>query len=583
MTKKILSLPSITMPLLIAGITFLACQKKLPMPINEPPVAIAGKDTTIILPIDSVTLDGRASYDPDGTLKQYRWSKISGPALFQIIQPESARATITKLTNGIYQLELKVTDEGALFASDTVTITVYSPSPGNHAPLANAGQDLTIVLPANTVMLDGSGSRDDDNNIITFDWSKISGPSSFQITNPESAQTLASSLVEGIYHFELKIADAGGLVSRDTMEVTVHRGDISVQCELGKPIVDARLVKIGSLNAGRIGLVSATAGSKIVFAGGMAVGSYSSRVDIYDTITKAWTTAELTKPERQGMAVAAVGNKILFAGGGDNDWGETTSRVDIYDVSNNSWSIAELSKDREYLAAATIGNKVFFAGGTSWETSASGYSTWVTSNIVDIYDDITGSWTTAGLSERRSNLTATTAGNKIYFAGGYAGPNQITNISPVIDVFDATTNSWSVSYLEQAKALHASVALGDKIFWCAGIFNFFDRTLYPSNSVEIRDLNSGVSSHVCIIPKINPNAVSTKDRVIFFPGNLENGIYSGNEFDIYDPTSDQWSIGRISKEIYGATVISVNNTIYIAGGTNKATGPYFTEVWKLEF
>jgi len=550
--------------------------------MNEPPVANAGRDTTIILPTDSSTIDGRASYDPDGTIKEYRWSKISGPASFVLFQQEPGKATIKKLTTGIYQFELRVTDDGSLFASDTMTITVQNTMPNNYAPMANAGQDLTIVLPANTVMLDGSRSLDPDNNISTYTWSKISGPASFQITNPESAQTLASSLVEGLYQFELKIADAGGLVSRDTMEVTVHLADISVQCALGRPIVDARLVKIGSLSAGRIALVSATSGSKIVFAGGMEVGSYSSRVDIYDTIAKAWTTAELTKPERQGMAVAGVGNKILFAGGGDNDWGETTSRVDIYDVSNNSWSIAELSKGREYLAAATIGNKVFLAGGTSWETSASGYSTWVTSNVVDIYDNITGSWTTASLSERRSNLTATTAGNKIYFAGGYAGP-MVTNISPVIDVFDASTNSWSVSFLQQAKASHASVVVGDKIFWGAGIFNYFDPTFYPSNSVEIRDLNSGVSSHVCVIPKINPNAVSTKDRVIFFPGNFENGVYSGNEFDIYDPTSDQWSIGRISKEIYDATVISLNNSIYIAGGRNTPNGPYFTEVWKLEF
>jgi hypothetical protein len=582
MTKKIFSFTSITIPFLIGGISFFSCQKKISLVMNEPPVASAGRDTTVTLPQDSVNIDGRASYDPDGILKQYQWSKISGPPSFQLIHPESAQVTIKNLIQGIYQFQLKVTDDGALFAADTVVITVYNPNPDNHAPLANAGQDLTIVLPANTVMLDGSTSFDPDYNIVARTWSKVSGPSSFLITSPDSAQTLGTSLVEGVYQFELKIADAGGLVSRDTMRVTVHRADITVQCEMGRTIVDARLVKIGSLSAGRIGLVSATAGSKIVFAGGMVVGSYSSRVDIYDTITKAWTTAELTKPERQGMAVAAVGDKILFAGGGDNDWGETTSRVDIYDVSKNNWSIAELSKDREYLAAATIGNKVFFAGGTSWETSASGYSTWVTSNVVDIYDNISNTWATATLSESRANLTATTAGNKIYFAGGYAGP-MITNVSPVIDVFDASTNSWSFSYMQQAKASHASVALGEKVFWGAGIFNYFSPTAYPSNSVEIRDVNTGISSHICVIPKINPNAVATRDKVVFFPGNFENGMYSGSEFDIYDITTNQWSTGHIDREIYDATVISVNHTIYIAGGRDKPNGPYFTEVWRLEF
>ena len=100
--------------------------------MNEPPVAKAGRDTTIILPTDSLTFDGRASYDPDGTIKEYRWSKISGPASFVLFQREPGKATIKKLTQGIYQFELRVTDDGTLFASDTATITVQNTMPNNH-------------------------------------------------------------------------------------------------------------------------------------------------------------------------------------------------------------------------------------------------------------------------------------------------------------------------------------------------------------------------------------------------------------------------------------------------------------------
>jgi hypothetical protein len=79
------------MSFLIGSITFFSCQKKISLVRNEPPVAGAGSDTTIILPQDSVSIDGRASYDPDGTLKEYRWSKISGPTSFRLIHPESAQ------------------------------------------------------------------------------------------------------------------------------------------------------------------------------------------------------------------------------------------------------------------------------------------------------------------------------------------------------------------------------------------------------------------------------------------------------------------------------------------------------------
>ena len=71
--------------------------------MNEPPVASAGRDTTIILPQDSVAVDGRASYDPDGTIKKFLWSKISGPFSFSLTNADSAEVTIKKLTQGIYQ------------------------------------------------------------------------------------------------------------------------------------------------------------------------------------------------------------------------------------------------------------------------------------------------------------------------------------------------------------------------------------------------------------------------------------------------------------------------------------------------
>ena len=52
---------------------------------NKPPIAIAGPDQVISLPTDSVLLDGKNSSDPDGTINEWLWTKISGPASFTII------------------------------------------------------------------------------------------------------------------------------------------------------------------------------------------------------------------------------------------------------------------------------------------------------------------------------------------------------------------------------------------------------------------------------------------------------------------------------------------------------------------
>ena len=58
---------------------FLSCKKEYScencIGNNKPPVAHAGKDTTIILPVDSVILDGRASTD-DKKIVSYQWTRF---------------------------------------------------------------------------------------------------------------------------------------------------------------------------------------------------------------------------------------------------------------------------------------------------------------------------------------------------------------------------------------------------------------------------------------------------------------------------------------------------------------------------
>ena len=68
-----------------------------------------------------------ASSDPDGTISEWLWTKISGPASFNITNPRSAKTVVKNLDAGIYQFELKVTDNGGLSAKDTIQVIVNDP------------------------------------------------------------------------------------------------------------------------------------------------------------------------------------------------------------------------------------------------------------------------------------------------------------------------------------------------------------------------------------------------------------------------------------------------------------------------
>jgi Tol biopolymer transport system component len=100
---------------------------------NRPPVANAGADQVITLPSNSVNLNGSAT-DPDNNITSYQWTKISGPSSFTIANPSSVQTQVTNLVAGVYQFELKVTDQFALNDKDVVQVTVLDPSPPSPPP-----------------------------------------------------------------------------------------------------------------------------------------------------------------------------------------------------------------------------------------------------------------------------------------------------------------------------------------------------------------------------------------------------------------------------------------------------------------
>ena len=187
-------------------------------PVNIPPVANAGSDQAITLPIDSVTLLGSGT-DADGIVVGYLWTKISGPATFNNVNPTLPSTTITGLVQGVYLFELQVTDDNGATSGDTVQVTVNAAT--NIPPVANAGPDQTITLPVNSITLSGSGS-DVDGTVAGYSWAKISGPSGYNIVNANSAGTNVTGLVQGVYQFVLKVTDNNGASGTDTIQVTVN-------------------------------------------------------------------------------------------------------------------------------------------------------------------------------------------------------------------------------------------------------------------------------------------------------------------------------------------------------------------------
>ena len=90
-------------------------------------------------------------------------------------------------------------------------------------PVADAGNDTIIVMPADSAILDASGSSDPDDGIAGYQWKKIAGQDPITISNSSAVKTGVNRLAGTTYLFELTVTDKGGLKATDTVAVTVYK------------------------------------------------------------------------------------------------------------------------------------------------------------------------------------------------------------------------------------------------------------------------------------------------------------------------------------------------------------------------
>ena len=122
-----------------------------------------------------------------------------------------------ELTQGKHILRLVVSNGEFNLGSMNFT---YSSPLDFVPPNANAGNDLSLVLPNNSVTLDGSLSNDPEGETISFSWNQIYGSSAVIFDDNSSIMPTISNLVEGVYKCELTISD-GVYTSRDDVLIIV--------------------------------------------------------------------------------------------------------------------------------------------------------------------------------------------------------------------------------------------------------------------------------------------------------------------------------------------------------------------------
>jgi hypothetical protein len=117
---------------------------------SEAPVAVAGVDQVIKLPVNDVVVNGQASTDKDGRIVSYQWL-LGGKVVLN-----AAQGQINDLPEGTHTIDLVVTDDKGATGKDILVVTVLKADPVAEKKIVKVETRTTITFSDDSTEIYGS-------------------------------------------------------------------------------------------------------------------------------------------------------------------------------------------------------------------------------------------------------------------------------------------------------------------------------------------------------------------------------------------------------------------------------------------
>jgi PKD repeat protein len=262
---------------------------------NIPPSAqFAATPTTGTAPL-SVSFDGSASDDVDGTVASYAWNFGNGQNGSGATPP-----AVTYTLPGTYTATLTVTDNKGAVGVVSQTITVNRPP--NQTPVGNLTATPTSGSAPLLVQLSSNGSSDPDGAITSYAWNFGNGHTS---TSPNPSAVYDTP---GAYTVSLTLTDNDGASSVKSTTVNVSAANVAPIAVISAAPLSGSAPLTVNLNGGNS---SDPDGSIVSYAWNFGNGQTATGALVTATYSTPGTyVVRLTVTDDRGKSTSATTNVV---------------------------------------------------------------------------------------------------------------------------------------------------------------------------------------------------------------------------------------------------------------------------------
>ncbi|MCW4033820.1 MAG: hypothetical protein NWF03_00475 [Candidatus Bathyarchaeota archaeon] len=271
----------------------------------------------------------------------------------------------------------------------------------------------------------------------------------------------------------------------------------------------------------------------------------------------SWVTKEPMAQSRYSFGVAVVDQKIYALGGyATGVQGKTgyLDTVEEYDPNADTWTTkSSMPFSRSGFGTAVVDNKIYCIGGTTENNETA-------SN--QVYDPQTGTWENrTSMPSPREYVCANVVDDQIFVIGGSPTANAV-------EVYDPETDTWTMgAALPYLVSSYASAVVGDKIYVISDVTQIYDTKTgnWSLGTPPLYPVSYGAAAAT--------TGVSAPERVYVFGGAETESSGASNQ--IYDPQTDNWTLGEaVPTPRNSAAVAVLNDTLYVIGGLHsEGIGP----------